>query len=143
MGEPLMVYRRESVINRVGKLREYLTDLKPYSIMTVNEFKASKTERYAVERILFLIAECIIDILDHFLSAKHGVVSEGYEDIIDNAFENGVIGTAIYEKLQGLGGFRNVLAHGYLKIDSAETHSNMVKMTVIMDEVIARFEEIA
>ncbi|HON78243.1 MAG TPA: DUF86 domain-containing protein [Spirochaetota bacterium] len=138
-----MVYRKESVVKRIGKLKEYMVDLQPYSTMSAGEFKTSKTERYAVERILFLIAECIIDVLDHFLSAKHGVVSEGYEDIIDNALENSVIDAGLYEKLKGLGGFRNVLAHGYLKIDSAETHSNMVKMTLIMDEVITRFEEIA
>lgn len=138
-----MVYRRESVIKRIEKLREYQTDLQPYSALSVTDFKKSKTERYAVERILFLIAECIIDILDHFLSAKHNVVSEGYDDIIDNAFENGVIGTGLYEKLKGLGDFRNVLVHGYLLIDSAETYSIMVKKTLLMDEVIMRFKEIA
>jgi uncharacterized protein YutE (UPF0331/DUF86 family) len=138
-----MVYRRESVLKRIGKLREYLEDLRLYGAMTVGEFKAAKTERYAVERILFLIAECVIDVLDHFLSTKYGITSEGYEDVIDNAMENGVIGAELYEKLKGLGGFRNILAHGYLKIDSVEIHGNMKKMISIIGDVINWFEKIA
>lgn len=138
-----MVYRKESILKRIEKLREYSDDLRPYCSLSINEFKASKTERYAVERILFLIAECIFDVLDHYLSAKHGVVSEGYEDIIDNALENKVIDSSMHTQLKGLGGFRNVLAHGYLKIDSGETHANMAKMILILDGVIRRFEEMA
>ncbi|HPA73707.1 MAG TPA: DUF86 domain-containing protein [Spirochaetota bacterium] len=136
-----MVYRKESIIKRIEKLKEYLEDLRPYGGMSVDAFTASKTERYAVERILFLIAECIIDVLDHCLSAKHGVVSESYEDVIDNAFANKLIDAGMHEQLKGLGGFRNVLAHGYLKIDSAETHANMMKMLSMLDGVIRRFGE--
>ncbi len=138
-----MVYRKESIIKRTEKLREYASDLRPYGSLSINEFMASKTERYAVERILFLIAECIIDVLDHYLSAKHGVVSDGYEDIIDNALENKVIEAGMHAQLKGLGGFRNVLAHGYLKIDAGETHANMMKMLSVLDGVIMRFGEMA
>ncbi len=136
-----MVYRKESILKRIEKLNEYSNDLRPHGRLSINEFMASKTERYAVERILFLIAECIIDILDHYLSAKHGVVSDGYEDIIDNALENKVIDAGMHSQLKGLGGFRNVLAHGYLKIDSAETHANMMKMLSVLEGVIKRFGE--
>ncbi len=138
-----MVYRKESVVKRIEKLREYNSDILPLSRMTIDEFKSSKNEKYAAERILFLIAECVIDVLDHYLSAKHGVVSEGYEDIIDNAVAREVITRELYENIRGLGGFRNVLAHGYLKIDPAETHANMVKMVSVLDGVIERFEEMA
>ncbi len=54
-----------------------------------------------------------------------------------------VIDRALYESIRGLGGFRNVLAHGYLKIDAAETHANMVKMVSVLEGVIRRFEEMA
>lgn len=135
-----MVYRKESVIKRIGKLREYAIDLRVFAGLTSVEFKSSKIDRYAVERILFLIAECIIDVLDHHLSARHGVVSESYEDVIENALVNGVIDADLYGKLKGLGGFRNVLAHGYLAVNTDEVHRHMLKMLSIIDAVIATFE---
>ena len=38
-----------------------------------------------MERLLFLVAGTVLDMLDHVLSARHEVVSDSYEEIVTNA----------------------------------------------------------
>lgn len=45
------------------------------------------------------------------------MVAEDYEDILDRLASNRVISAGLREQLVGLGGFRNVLVHGYLELD--------------------------
>ena len=132
-----MVFRRESLIRRLEKLKEYHNDLESYGSLSFQEYIADKKNRYAIERILFLSVENILDFLDHILSAKYSIVSDGYENILENAFKRMVIDEKTYRQLQGLGGFRNVLAHEYLSIDDEEVYRNFVKMRGILPELIA------
>ena len=62
-------------------------------------------------------AEILFDVGNHILSAHFGVSATDYEDIIARLGSVGVIDPAFREELKGLGGFRNVLVHGYLRID--------------------------
>ena len=71
---------------------------------------------WAAERGLQLGAEIIFDIGNHILSAHFGVGAEDYEDIIVQLRACGVIDESVADRLQGLGGFRNILVHGYLRL---------------------------
>lgn len=138
-----MVYSRESVLKRIEKLKEYRSDLQDLGSIDFTQFDRDKKSRYIIERILFLIAESILDILDHILSSKHSIVSDSYEDIITNAYRRRVIETTLYEKLRGLGGFRNVLAHEYITISGDEVYRNYLKVKDMLDDVIETFERLA
>src|SRR5207245_9353085 len=54
---------------------------------------------------------------NHILSAHSGVGAQDYEDIIAKLGAHSVIGVSLREELKGLGGFRNILVHGYLRVD--------------------------
>jgi hypothetical protein len=54
---------------------------------------------------------------NHILTAHFGVSPQDYEDIITQLGIHGVIDPELQGRLKGLGGFRNVLVHGYLGID--------------------------
>lgn len=41
-----------------------------------------------------------------------------YEDVLTQLAACGVIDPALRERFRGLGGFRNLLVHGYLKLDA-------------------------
>lgn len=137
-----MVFKRESLIKRIEKLREYHKDLESYGKLTFEEYLTDKKSRYAVERILFLVAENILDFLDHILAAKYGKISEGYEDILDNSFKRELIEKKLYEKLRGIGGFRNILAHEYLSLDDEEVYRNFTKIQNLLPEVITHFDSL-
>ncbi|MEM3580565.1 MAG: HepT-like ribonuclease domain-containing protein [Candidatus Bathyarchaeia archaeon] len=63
-------------------------------------------------------------VADHILASKYRIYPETYEDSLRMMYQKGVISEALYKKLKGLGGFRNVLVHEYLSIDLEEVYKN-------------------
>lgn len=136
-----MVYRKESLLRRTEKLKEYRHDLKEMEDISFDEYIRDRKTRYSIERLLFLISENILDFLDHILSSKFEIISDSYEDIIENAYEKNLLDEALYSNLKGLGGFRNILAHEYLILSHDEVYRNLKKMARMIDEVIKGFEK--
>ena len=93
-----------------------------------------------MERLLFLVAGTVLDMLDHVLSARHEVVSDSYEEIVTNAHRHGLISSDLYRSLQGLGGFRNVLAHEYVGLADATVHEHLVKMNCVFRALTRELE---
>lgn len=137
-----MVYRPDSVAKRLEKLRQYQRDLAQWRDLSLDEYLADRTTRYAVERLLHLMAESVLDILDHLLSAKREIVSDTYEDVLSNAHHGGFLTEERYRELRGLGGFRNVLAHEYAGLDDATVYRQMGKMNQVLPKLLADFDAI-
>ena len=135
-----MVYRPRSLLERLELLRQYGADLSQWRSLSLDDYLASRTTRYAVERLLFLIAGSVLDILDHVLSARHEVVSDTYEEILTNAHRHTLISGDLYGALRGLGGFRNVLAHEYVGLADATVHEHLVKMNGVFSELTRELE---
>lgn len=135
-----MVYRPESLLERLELLRQYGADLSQWRAFSLDDYLQSRTTRYAVERLLFLIAGSVLDILDHVLSARHEVVSDTYEEILTSAHRHALISADLYESLRGLGGFRNVLAHEYVGLADATVHEHMVKMNGVFSVLAQELE---
>lgn len=136
-----MVYRKESLLKRIEKLREYRHDLKEMGDTPFEQYLRDKKIKYSIERLLFLIAENILDFLDHILSSRFEMISESYEDIIENAYKRALINDDLYSRLKGLGGFRNILAHEYLYLSDDEVFRNFKKMIEMIDDAIDSFEK--
>lgn len=135
-----MVYRPDSVAKRLEKLREYRGDLAQWRDLSLDEYLADRNTRYAVERLLHLVSEAALDILDHLLSAKREIVSDTYEDVLSNAHRSGFLSEDRYRELRGLGGFRNILAHEYVGLDSATVFRQMGKMNQVLPKLLRDFE---
>lgn len=137
-----MVYRKESLIRRIEKLREYKHDLMEFGDLSFDDYLKDKKIRYSIERLLFLISENILDFLDHILSARYDTVSDSYEEIITNAYKRRIINENLFSQIKGLGGFRNVLAHEYLALSDEEVYRNYKKMLSIIEDIIDDFERL-
>ena len=135
-----MVYRPRSLLERLELLRQYGADLSQWGSLSLDDYLASRTTRYAVERLLFLIAGSVLDILDHVLSARHEVVSDTYEEILTNARRHALLSADLYGALRGLGGFRNVLAHEYVGLADATVHEHLVKMNRVFSALMRELE---
>jgi len=135
-----VVYRPDSVAKRLEKLREYQGDLAQWRDLSLDEYLADRTTRYAVERLLHLVAEAVLDILDHLLSAKQAIVSDTYEEVLSNAHRGGILSEDRYRELRGLGGFRNILAHEYVGLDNATVYRQMGKMNRVLPKLLGDFE---
>jgi uncharacterized protein YutE (UPF0331/DUF86 family) len=135
-----MVYRPESLLERLELLRQYGADLTQWRDLSLDDYLRSRTTKYAVERLLFLVAGTVLDMLDHVLSARHEVVSDSYEEIVTNAHRHALISSDLYGALRGLGGFRDVLAHEYVGLADATVHEHLVKMNGVFRALTRELE---
>lgn len=138
-----MVYSPESVSRRIAKLGEYGADLNGTLPKTFAEYNSQRTVKYAVERLLLLIAETILDVLDHILAATYDVVSDNYEDILSRSRERGLLSEELYQELRGLGGFRNVLAHEYLALRDEQVFAHARKLLRNLPQIRAELTQAA
>lgn len=69
----------------------------------------------------------IFDIADHILSVQSSYYAESYEGSLEALCEKDVISRELCDQLKGLGGFRNILIHSYIDIDSQEVFENFQK----------------
>ena len=107
------------VIRRhLAALREALEHLQTYSGRSAAELQRSAALRWAVERGLQLCIQNALDIATH-IAAASGLDSPDYATAIDRLAELSVLPADFAARLRPIAGFRNVLVHGYLKLDLA------------------------
>ena len=98
--------RLEEVVSRLEELQREGIDPR-------GDFR----QAWLAERGLQLAAEIALDVGNHILSAHFGVSAKDYEDILAQLASNNVLPTELHARLKGMGGFRNVLVHDYLRLD--------------------------
>jgi len=112
-----VVLRPEALRERLLKLEEIISRLQEAGPSDRAALRANFRDAWIAERGLQLGAEIIFDIGNHVLSAHFGVSPKDYEDIVAQLAHHGVIDAPLRARLKGLGGFRNILVHGYLRVD--------------------------
>lgn len=111
-----MVLRPEALRSRLLKLEEVISGLE--SLLSRDAARSQQqSDRWALERGLQLGAEIVLDIGNHILSAHFGVSAADHEDVIAQLRANGVLDEPERTRLRGLGGFRNILVHDYVRLD--------------------------
>jgi uncharacterized protein YutE (UPF0331/DUF86 family) len=114
-----VVLRPEVVRERLVLLEDTVSRLEELAALDAERLRTDFRDGWAVERGLQLAAEILFGVGNHILSAHFGRGARDYEDIIAQLAEAGVISPATAERLRGLGGFRNLLVHGYSRLDPA------------------------
>ena len=71
-----------------------------------------------VERNLQVASQVILDVCTHLIAGQGWENPDTYEDAIATLARHGVIPDALAERLRGMAGFRNILVHEYLEVDS-------------------------
>jgi uncharacterized protein YutE (UPF0331/DUF86 family) len=122
-----MVLRRAAIEQRLKELDEILQELDKYRELDPEALRESLSQRWIVERGLIAAASVILEVPDHILVGHFGTYVETYEDSLQALQDKGVISAQLYNQIRGLGGFRNILVHRYLDIDSGEVFDNFQK----------------
>jgi len=130
-----MVMRADSLRARLLKLEEVIAHLQELGPLSAEELDRDFRTAWAAERGLQLGAEAIFDLGNHILSAHFGTSAEDYEDILVQLGRRGVLEPDLAARLQGLGGFRNLLVHGYLRLDSGKVAAHLSKAPQVFTEL--------
>jgi uncharacterized protein YutE (UPF0331/DUF86 family) len=122
-----MVLKPETILVRLKELDQILLELDKYRDLSWETFTKSLSQRWIVERGLLAAASMIFDVADHILGGHFGQYAESYEESLEMLRDLEVIPTELYAQMKGLGGFRNILVHGYLKVDPRHVYENLGK----------------
>jgi uncharacterized protein YutE (UPF0331/DUF86 family) len=118
-----VLLRVEALRERLAKLEEIVARLREVADVTRDEFHRDYRRQWLAERGLELAAQTVLDIGNHILAGEFGESATEYEGIVKGLGARGVLSAAMEKRLHGLGGFRNVLVHGYLGIDPEKVYA--------------------
>lgn len=135
-----MVFSKQSILERLKKLEEVLAKLKEKEYVELAEYKRDTDTQWIVERGLEIASSMILDIGNHILASVYRTAATEYEEILGKLGEKRVISESLYKKLQGLGGFRNILVHGYLSLNQDLVYEHYRKALSSFPRFIAEIE---
>ncbi len=124
-----MVLRAEDIRERLDLLREMLRRLDAHRSIALDAFLLDADAQDLVLRRLEVAVSCVLDVAAHILAGDFAAHPDTYEEAIAELPRRGVVSAALGERLRGLGGFRNVIVHGYAEIDLERVHELLVRRT--------------
>lgn len=128
-----MVFKKESIEGRLLKLDEALKVLEEYKGLKWDKYQADIKTQWIVERGFIIIAEMIFDIGAHILSSIYREYRDEYEEIIRGLSAKKIISQDLAKGLEGFGGFRNVLIHEYIELDSKKVYEALTGKLDILE----------
>lgn len=135
-----MMVKREIVLSRLDKLKEYLTHLNNAKIHSLEEYLNSPLIYGSSERFLHLAIECILDVGNHVISDMRYRKPNSNKDIFEVLYENRLIDIELKDNLCNMAGFRNILVHDYLKLDKEIVYNvinnNLKDLEVFINVII-------
>lgn len=135
-----MVLREASVLERLKKLEDVLARLNEKVNISFEEYLSNEDLQWIIERGLEVASSAILDLGNHILAGKFQAPAEEYEQILLKLVEKQVISRELYAELRGLGGFRNILVHGYISINHELVYVHFRKGLTSFPRFIAEIE---
>lgn len=102
---------------KLTQLDTYLNQIKEFSKISVAAYKNNWKTQRVVERTLQMLIETCIDIANHIISDEGMRTPTGYADTFAVLMENKVISKSLFNTMEKMAKFRNVIVHQYEKID--------------------------
>lgn len=114
--------RKEVFVARLERLTEYVSILHSVLKYDLEKFLADPFIYGTAERNLHLTIECLLDIGNHIIADQGLEKPESYADILRILSERSIIPADLFQALEGMAAFRNVLVHDYVKLDRAKIY---------------------
>jgi uncharacterized protein YutE (UPF0331/DUF86 family) len=108
--------------SKISFILQQLAILEKYKKYSTKEIERDDTLRGAVERYLYLATQASIDLAEAIVAMKDFRRPTSYSESFDILCDEGLISSEMLERLVKMTGFRNVIAHGYGKIDFKTTY---------------------
>lgn len=131
----------KAIENRISALKNYLKIVKKYRKYSQKEIETNVDLRGAVERYLYLVCQTTMDLAEAFISFKGFRKPTTPSERFYVLSEEEIIPNELTDELVEMIGFRNIVAHDYLKIDYArvcDILQNRLKDIEQFIEIIAK-----
>lgn len=107
----------KTIENRISALKKYLAISKRYRKYSQKEIETNDDIKGMVERYLYLACQSAIDLAEIFIAYKNFRKPTTLSEDFYILNEENILPAELTEKLANMTGFRNLIAHDYLKID--------------------------
>lgn len=119
---------RESIKKILKMLEESLEKLEPIAKLPLSEFIESSISQDIAKWNFYVVVQGCLDLGNHVIAVKGLESPERYEEILAVLRRNNIISENLASSLQGMGSFRNLIAHGYFKIDLEKLFGYLKKL---------------
>jgi len=130
-----MTFDKNLIKENLIELNNIYAELLKYKDIKEEEMISNLSIRWIIERRILAGISIILDIGNHILASQYRIYPDTYEDVLKEMFSKGIISQEIYTKIKGMGSFRNILAHEYIKIDPKKVYQNYKKFLEIIPEI--------
>jgi uncharacterized protein YutE (UPF0331/DUF86 family) len=111
---------RETLCRRLHALEAYTAELERLAqTIPRSAFDSELSNQWMVEHGLQLAIECVLDISSHLVAGEQLGTPESYRQVIELLGEGGILPAEFVNRVRGMPGFRNILVHDYLRVDTA------------------------
>ena len=111
---------RETICRRLHALESYATELERLATtLSRSSFDSTLSTQWMVEHGLQLAIECVLDIGNHLVASEQLGSPQSYREVIELLGQRGVLPADFVARVRGMPGFRNILVHDYLVVDTA------------------------
>ena len=116
--EVLSVVKQDILERKLYQIEKSLHKIKTYESMNYDEFISHPVARDVVEYNLFIIINCMVDVVNHIVAddglGEIDMLSDGFRILIDYGYWTQQQ-AAVYIKMVA---FRNMIAHQYTDVDA-------------------------
>lgn len=106
------------VLRKISELEVYQKQMKEFSDIALEAYKANWKTQRIVERTLQMMIETCVDIANRIVSDRGMRSPTSYADTFKVLFENNVIDSGLLIIMGKMAKFRNVVVHQYEEVDS-------------------------
>ena len=116
---------KSSVRIRLEKLQQFVSLLKQYQKLSWLTFKNNLTVQGAAQHYIILAIECCLDIGEIIISDCRFRHPADNRDVFRILGEHRIISKPFAERFMLAAGFRNLLVHGYTKVDMEKVYEHL------------------
>jgi uncharacterized protein YutE (UPF0331/DUF86 family) len=106
------------ILRKLAELEEYVGQVKEYASITVDRYSKDWRAQRIVERTLQMMIEICADVAGHIISDKGYRVPATYADTFRVLYENDMLNKELFETMEKIAKFRNIIVHHYDKVDA-------------------------
>jgi len=114
------------VLAKLDELHQYLAELKETLPRTLEEYMENRVVRRAVERLIHISIECLLDICALLVKELRLGLPQDEEDYISK-LEGVVFPSSFTASLKRMKSFRNIVVHRYGRIDDEKVFLNITE----------------
>ena len=107
------------ILRKLAELEEYLGQIREYTNTTVEQYSSDWKIQRIIERTLQIMVETCIDIAGHIISDREYRIPKSYADTFGVLYEEKVIGKELFDTMEKIAKFRNIVVHNYDKVDTS------------------------